>query len=185
MYTVRKRVIFERFCCADLHWIIRSQRDDNFWYFLNLVQYKVKSLLFIPRDEKLTFQHCFVSLVASATFRYRFWCQKGCFSTPSGKMCISQRGRNVVIVALSGQQRWTREMCSFCWTRGEFNVFLSRGAAEGQKDVEFTEGSTEIAHFPSESVFCPRSASMITSPELRTPFFATRWRKRKTANRNL
>ena len=91
--------------------------------FLNSVQYKVKSLLFIPSDEKLTFQHCFASLAASATrdvFWPPFWCQKGPFSTPSGKMCISQRGRNVVIVALSGQQRWTREILSFVFVRIKF-----------------------------------------------------------------
>ena len=56
--------------------------------------------------------------------------------------------------------------------------FLSRGEAEGQKDDELTEGSTANLCCPSECRCQRVAANMATSPELRTPFFATRWRKK-------
>ena len=82
METVRKRVIVCRFW---LQIFIESFGVDAMTILvknLNSVQYKLKSLLFIPRDEKSTFQHRFSSLTASATravFWPPFWCQKGLF----------------------------------------------------------------------------------------------------------
>ena len=100
-------------------------------------------------------------------------------------MCISPRGRKVAIVAPNVIDMNEGNNGLLLNPRLIRRHFLSRGEAEGQKDDELTEGSTANLCCPSECLCQRVAANMATSPELRTPFFATRWRKSNSGFNNM